>query len=320
MEFADRLSEENRDLLLDLALAISERRSVDELFASFASGVRGPIPFDFCSLLVVTADPEFIRIVGHFPDLRGGFPPGTIAPAVDFGLGLFGADPVEQEYLPRQVPLDKSRILVDGGYQRAWTAPLVAEGVSYGLLTVGKKSSEPFADDDLQYLRAAGTLLASAVRQDLQLGKARKSAARARAASDLLIAVQSGEAIHDLFLRVPTVLGDCLEADYIGLILDDGLGFHVVAESPQRVHRGDPPTAEGDKRIRELAAPGDFLQFRPTENMTSSDALFQGGYGRGALSFLRDGEDLQGLLLFARISQRKFDADERTFIELLRSI
>ncbi|MEO8540312.1 MAG: GAF domain-containing protein [bacterium] len=320
MDLAEQFSAEHRDLLLELSLLLSERRGVDEIFASFAAHVRHGVTFDFTSLFVATEDPTMVRTVGNFPQFPGAWEPGSLNTAPDTGADKVAVEVDGTEYNPSRIDIEATRALAAQGYQRAWAMPLYVDGENYGMLSVAKKTPGHFPPDHIRFLRLAAKLLASAVRQDLELGRAQRNAARAEAANALVLALQAGEPIDDIFKRLPALLEGCLDVDYIGLILDQGAGFMVVAEVPAGVHTGAPPRREGDIRIRELAEYGDFIQFRPEGNMQYSDALAQRGFGRCALAFLRDGDEVRGVLLLGRDARRKFNTDEQGFIELLRSI
>jgi len=317
---ADRLSDEHRDLLLELSLLLSERRGVDEIFAAFSRKVGAGATVDFTSLFVTTADSRFLRSVGAYPEGVGTAPPNSVHRASVLGSDRLLPLKEGMEYIPRKLDLPSTRILAESGYQRAWVTPLVFEDISYGMLTVAKLAHGAFPADHLAFLRAAAGLLGAAVRQDLELDRARMTAARAQAASDLIMALQAGEPLDRIFERLPGLLEDCLDIDYVGLVMDPGDGFRVVAETPAGTHLGVPPTPEGNARIFELAKDRDFVQFRPSQAVDMSDRLAAAGYERGAISFLREGENARGLLLLARRQPRRFDTDEQTFIELLRSI
>ncbi len=320
MEFAAQFSEQHRDLLLEISLLVSERRGIDEIFAAFAGHIRHGATFDFTSLFVVTADPNLVRTVGNYPQFEGAWQPGSILHAADTGADRVAREPDGTEYRPERIDIEATRALVAQGYMRCWTTPLYVEGQNYGMLSVAKKSPERFADDQLRFLKAAAVLLATAVRQDLELERARRSAARAQAASELVLALQAGEPIDDIFKRLPALLADCLDVDYVGLVLDQGTGFVTAAEAPEQVFRGLPPDEAGSAVIRQIAEGRDFVQVRVDPDDHFQGMLATGGFRRTGLAFLRDGDELRGMVLLARRSSRRFDSDELTFIELLRSV
>ena len=318
MDPAEHFPAQQRDLLLELSLLISEQRGVDEIYAAFASHVRHGVTFDFTSLFVVTPDPQYVRAVAHYPEVGAGARPGSLLRTEEMGVDLVARLPQGTEYIPRKLNLPSTRALAEAGYQRAWATPLIDGQQNYGMLTVAKLAHGAFPDDHVAFLRAAARLLAKAVRQDIELERARITAARASAAGDLIFAIQEGEAFEGIFARLPSLLEGALEVDYLGLIIDSGEGFAIGAETPAGVHAGEPPNAEGDALIHRLAEGRDFLQFKPGDG--SAARLQQAGYERVAMSFLRDGEVLRGVLMLGRFSARRFNDDERMFIELLRSI
>jgi signal transduction histidine kinase len=320
MEFAAQFSEQHRDLLLEVSLLVSERRGIDEIFAAFAGHIRHGATFDFTSLYVVTADPNLIRTVGNFPPFPGASKPGSIVTTASTGYDRIALERDGAEYRPDHVDVEATRVLVAEGYNRCWTTPLFVDGENYGMLSVAKKARGRFEDDQVRFLKAAAVLLATAVRQDLELERARRHAARASAASELVLALQAGKPIDDIFRRLPGLLEDCLEVDYVGLVVDQGAGFITAAEAPGQVFRGLPPDAAGAAILRGIAEGRDFVQVRVDPADHFQEQLAAAGFRRTGLAFLRDGGELRGLVLLARRTSRRFDSDELTFIELLRSV
>lgn len=320
MEFAAQFSDQHRDLLLEISLLVGERRRIDEIFAAFAGHIRHGAAFDFTSLFVATADPNLVRTVGNYPQFEAAWLPGSILNATDTGADRVALEPDGTEYRPEKVDIAATRALSAEGYKRCWTTPLYVEGQNYGMLSVAKKSPERFAADQLRFLKAAAVLLATAVRQDLELERAQRSAARAQAASELVLALQAGEPLEETFNRLPALLQDCLAVDYVGLFLSAPGGFATEAEAPEHIFRGLPTDEAGANFVRAAAAGRDFVQARVDSEDSRQELLAEGGYHRTGLAFLREGDELRGMVLLARRSPRRFDSDEVTFIELLRSV
>ncbi|MCC6268776.1 MAG: GAF domain-containing protein [Dehalococcoidia bacterium] len=318
MDLSDQLSAEHRDLLLDLSLQISERRGVDELFMPFARHISASITFDYATLLVATADPEFLLSVGSVGSPWRETTAGSLIRSEAVGIEGMKAFREGSEYIPARLELEGPKQMAEYGFERAWTAPLLDGDSVYGLLTVAKFAKGPFPPEHLAFLRAAARLLAQAVRQGIELERAHLNAARSRAASTLLSALQANEPLDSIFERLPAILQGCLLVDYIGLVADNEGDFRVQVEVPANVHVGVTASAESDAWVRDLATGEDFIQIRPDESRGAT--LSQHGYHRAALSFLRDGPSLFGMLVFARRNGRKFDDDEQAFIAVLRSI
>ena len=318
MDVPEALSAEHRDLLLELSLLISQQRGVDDLFASFAAHVRHGVTFDFASLFVTTNDPRYIRSVGNLPLLWEEAASGTIHRSDAMGMDRMAGTGDGTEYIPKRLDIPSSRALAEHGFERAWVTLLEAGGKPYGMLTVAKYAKGPFPPEHVAFLKTAAHLLAQAVRQDLELERARLIAARAEAASNLILALQANEPFDSIFQRLPTLLEGSLRADYVGLVAREAEGFAVRAEEPAGMHAQLPPGRATDELVTRLATQGEFQQFR-VEGYWARP-LASEGHQRGALAFLRDGEELLGVLVLARKSSRRFDSDERQFIELLGSI
>jgi hypothetical protein len=165
---------------------ISQQRGVDDLFASFAAHVRHGVTFDFASLFVTTNDPRYIRSVGNLPLLWEEAASGTIHRSDAMGMDRMAGTGDGTEYIPKRLDIPSSRALADHGFERAWVTLLEAGGKPYGMLTVAKYAKGPFPPEHVAFLKTAAHLLAQAVRQDLELERARLHRARAEAASNLI--------------------------------------------------------------------------------------------------------------------------------------
>ena len=320
MEPGQGISSLHRDLLLEISLLVSEQREIDEIFATFADHVRQGAAFEHASLLVITPDPGFMRLVGNIPQFSGAWPPGRIIPVADTGAEAALNQRDGTEYRPELVETVATQGLAKEGFQRCWVMPLYIDDVLCGVLTVGKRARGPFAESDLDFLRAAGALLARTVHQSIELERAKRGEARAEAARELVLALQSGEPIEQIFERLPALLKDCLAVDYVGLFLQQGTVFPAVAEAPDHIYMGLPPDEAGAEFARAAAAGFDVSQGRIKVDGPHENPLAEAGYQRGAMAFLRDGSELRGLLVMARRSRRRFDPGELTFMELLRSV
>ncbi|MGE0601758.1 MAG: GAF domain-containing protein [Dehalococcoidia bacterium] len=318
MNRAEGFSPEHRDLLFELSLLISERRGVDEIYAAFADHIRLGITFTFTSLFVVTDDPDYVRSVGHYPYSHEPTAAGTLHRAAFLATDRVVQDTEGSEFIPRYVDLESAQEMARTGLERAWITPLLVDGTNYGLLTVAKSTKGPFPEDHLRFLRAAATLLAKAVRQDLELERARLVAERAGAAQELIFALHAGESFERIFERIPKLLEGALQVDYAGLVVLRGERFTMAAESPA-MYATDSPSAAGTAVFRSIAEGHTFVQMRP-DTTAQGLPLFQGGYGRAGLAFLRNERELQGALLLARRNARKFDKNEQGFISVLQSI
>ncbi len=318
MNLADGFSREQRDLLFELSLLISERRGVDEIYAAFARHIRLGITFNFTSLFVVTQDPKYLRSVGHYPYSHEPTAAGTLHRTTRVAADRVVEFAEGSEFIPRYVDIDSAQAMAETGLERAWITPLLVDGENYGLLTVAKLAKGRFPDDHLRFLRAAAGLLAHAVRQDVELERARLVAARASAARELLFALQAGENFERIFERIPNLLEGALQVDYAGLVVIRGERFAMAAESPLGAYSTASPSAEGTAAFRALAEGKTFVQLRP--DSAEGLPLSRAGYERAGLAFLRSDSALQGALLLGRKTERKFDKDEQGFISVLQSI
>ncbi|GIW14414.1 MAG: hypothetical protein KatS3mg063_0267 [Tepidiforma sp.] len=205
------------------------------------------------------------------------------------------------------------------GYRAGWVCTLVDRGEPVGLVVAAFRAGEPDARARA-LLRAGADLLAAAAAREREIRRAMTAAARARAAAELAAGLSRGDTFETLFAALAGLLPEALPVDYLGLVLRGPGGFALVGETPAGVHRGLPPTAEGNAFIEQLAAQGDVLQFRPEAGASPDDGLALAGYGRAAVGVIREDGATAGLLIVARRSPRRFDDEELAFIGLLRSL
>lgn len=317
MDSAERFSDAHRDLLFELSLLISERRGVEEIYAAFARHIRAGITFDFTSLFVVTANPEYLRSVGHHPYSHEPTAAGTMHPTADLFPDQLKDFSEGSEFIPRFVDVGSAQEMAKNGLERGWIIGLEADGEFYGMLTVAKETKGHFPDDHIRFLKTAARLLAKAVRQDLELERARLDAARARAARELIFALQANESLEAIFERIPVLLGAVLEADYMGLLVPKGEVFTVAAEVPTGIYGGIDSGASGSRTFWELARNGDFVQFLASGE--HAEPLLAAGLERTCLAFLYENDEPAGALILARKGMQRFDPEEEAFISLLAS-
>lgn len=317
MGSAERFSDDHRDLLFELSLLISERRGVEEIYAAFARHIRAGITFNFTSLFVVTANPEYLRSVGHYPYSHEPTAAGTMHPTAELFPDQMTALSEGSEFIPRFVDVGSAQEMAQNGLERGWIIALKVDGEFYGVLTVAKEAKGHFPPDHIRFLEAAARLLATAVRQDLELERARLNAARASAARELIFALQANESLEGIFARIPAMLGSALDVDYMGLVVPQGDVFVIEAEAPMGVYGGAMATGGGARAFERLVSSGEFVQFRPGGE--HSGPLVQAGFQRACLAPLHDDGSSARALIFARKNVQKFDPEEQAFILLLAS-
>ncbi len=309
------------ELLLELAFLVNERKSVDEVFASFAGRLLEAADFDYTTLLTGEPGSGHMDVVASYPFELPGATAGVTVSTSSFRYDELVSAPEGYEYVTRsESTTAASRELAGAGMSRVWVAALVSDGRVYGAFTIARKRPDPFSDDERQFVYAASRLLTAAVRQEMDLGHALRAAARAEAVNELALALNAGERIEESFQRLTELVTASIAADYVGLIMDRGEGFALVDESPSGVHQGVPATEEGTRYILENLAATNFSQARPRGDTLPSHALVDAGFKRVAVAVLRENEHPAGLLLFGRKRSLKFNEDEQAFIELVRSL
>jgi signal transduction histidine kinase/CheY-like chemotaxis protein len=309
------------DLLLELSFLVNERKSVDEVFASFARRLLDVANFDYTTLLIGEPGSGYLEVVASYPFELPGARAGQVVATNSFKFDQLLASPEGYEYAPRpESATPASQEMSGAGMCRAWVSALAAQEQVFGVFTAARKSPAPFSDDERTFMLAACRLLTAAVRQEMELRRARRAAARAEAANELALALSAGESIEQSFQRLTSLMHTSIAADYVGLFLDGGEGFKLVDEEPRGVHQGIPPTEEGTRYILERLAATNFTQARTQKGASPSDALVAAGYRRLGVAVLRESDRPAGLVILGRKHSLPFNEDEQAFIELLRSL
>jgi signal transduction histidine kinase/ActR/RegA family two-component response regulator len=306
-------------------LLVNQRHSLAEIYEAFGDRLAGAAAFDFSSLMVFEPDRRYVRLVGCTPDVGPHAEIGVPFEERSVGIGRIAEYPDGTEYNPSRfegLPGVNQMSVV--GFHRAWAAPLISDGVSYGVFTVMKMQRGPFPDTDLQFLRQAVQLLASAVRQDEAWDRARRDAARSALLAELAVGLDMGEPAIALFDRLPPLLGRALHYDYVNLLTlaDAPRTLDLVGHYPELVSREPGPyTFEETNVDRFVARQITIKEFVPDPSHGGPTRLFNvADLGRVVSVLLRHNNEPVGFLNVARRANVVFSDDERAFIELVGTL
>lgn len=313
-----------RDLLLGLAMMVSERRSLSEIFASFAESLLKVTPFTHASLAVLEADPRFLRVAGSFP--ASDQPPAgaDIFPTRDSGIEAVSASEGGVEFVPAHVDVPSARTMADLGLRRAWSIALAHEGRKYGLFTVGRTTGTRFSDDELDFLRDAARLLTGAAVEETHVRDARVEAARNRILSELAILLGAGEPVEALFDRLQALLEQALDFDFMQLSGLAGPGLMRVAGAthPDVYRRpGDTYPAAQSGADEVLATGSAVAQYRSDRLETGwARAMSAAGFKRFIAAVLMQGDNVLGVLDIGRSRNLAFTPGDEAFARLVATL
>lgn len=313
-----------RDLLLGLALLVGERRSLAEIFSTFAESLLQGTSFTHASLAVLEPDPRFLRVAGSFPASFQPPPGEDVYDTRVSGLEAVGAIEGGAEYVPAHVDVPFARVMADSGLRRAWTIALAHEARTYGLFTVGRLTDAQFSEEELAFLRNAARLLTGAVVEEAHIREARLEAARNRILSELAILLGAGEPVEALFGRLQALLEQALDFDYLGLsVLDEPGRMRVVGTTHEEVylpHGGYDPGAEtGSAGVLQTGSP--VTQYR--SDRLDSDwgrAMSAAGFKRFVAAVLMQGDNVLGILDIGRRQNLAFTAEDEAFARLVATL
>ena len=317
------LSDAQRDILLDLGELMGQRSTVAEVFAAFSARVLEVAAFDYTTLLVTESDPRFARVVGSYP-----FP--LVAEVGDgrystkaAGFDVLASFPRGSEFDPADFDVESVRTLATYGYHRVWTNALVVDGVTYGAFSVARRSPDRFSPADRAFLRAATNIMAAAVRQDAQVAKLERQAARSRLLNELALLLNSGEPMQAMFDRFAALMQRAIDCDSILLALADPAGILRVAGAQPLFERqpGEPGDFAGGEVESVLAEGRRVVEFR-TDYVSNpwTEAMSARGFRRGAVSILRANGQTLGLVSIGRESKLPFSGEDVAFLELVATL
>ncbi|MCL6537679.1 MAG: hypothetical protein K6T28_03720 [Acidothermus sp.] len=269
-------------MLHELALAADAAGPLPERFRTFAAALCGAAGADLLTLFVAEGDGGSARVAGSWPVEHPPALVGRVLPAESVGLELGAALANGEAFRAGAGEHPAAAVLEGLGYRAGWVCTLVDRGEPVGLVVAAFRAGEPDARAQA-LLRAGADLLAAAAAREREIRRAMTAAARARAAAELAAGLSRGDTFETLFAALAGLLPEALPVDYLGLVLRGPGGFALVGETPAGVHRGLPPTDEGNAFIEQLAAQGDVLQFRPEAGASPDDGLALAGYGRAAI-------------------------------------
>lgn len=320
MSKADSVPLANRDLLLELALLVNERETVGNIFAALAGRLLEAADFDYASLFVVDTDPRFLRAAASFPFEVGPAVSGARFREATVGLQLISGVSAGLDFATGDMPaLESARNLQAAGMERAWVTALLGGGDPQGIFITARARNEPFSGGQVEFLRAVARLLATAVRQERELEDARRATARARAASELSLALNAGDEPVEVFQRLPAILGDALAFDYTSLILSEGGRNVMVGEFPVAIHEPHETEQYGDV-VKMVVEHGGLTETRTDRIGPVGGRLHEAGIVRVVDAALTNAGVPLGLLSFGRNHNGAFCDREREFISLLANI
>lgn len=311
---------QHRELLLELALLVNERDSVERVFASLAERLLQAAEFDYASLFVVEHDTRFVRVAASYPAEVEPAVTGAVFREETVGVQLVSSVPGGVEFALRDMPaLASARNLHRAGMERAWVTALMDGGQPYGVFITARRRDEPFTAAQVEFLGQVARLLARAVRQQRDLVEARRASERARAANELSLALNAGGDPVAVFERIQAILGDALEFDYASLILREDGRNRFAAELPEPIHE---PFATGEfgDVVLLVIENGGQTETRTDRIGPMGARLHAAGVVRVVDQAVMSAGEPLGLISFGRRANQRFCEREREFISLVGNI
>ncbi len=319
----DQQLADHRDLLLDLAQLVSERRSLAGVFEEFARRLLRAAAFEYASLAVFESDRRFMRIVGSYPGATQPAPDRSVWRADHMGVaGTLGYED-GVEFVPLHIAGRGAQTMAALWLRRGWSIALLHGGVAQGMFTVGRMSGEPFEPEDLAFLSAASKLLGGAVFEEVMVANARQETARSRILNDLSILLSAGEPVDALFERLRDLLAEAIAFDYVDLLVAHGPGMmRVVGSEPQVYKAAGELESLAESQIDGLVSEGGTTTQYRSDRVPGpwTDALARAGIIRNAGAVLRQEDEILGALGLGRRRNLAFTDTEMAFVETVATL
>ncbi len=165
-EEALRSSEKRNRVLLEINNAIIANLDRNALLAAIAQSLDGVIPYDRCSLTLLDADRETLRVCG----LAGSaadtpFPMGTEFALEDSNLKqLFDSgQPLVRHDLNEEIAIAEEHRLLEAGFHSYVCVPLFDKGSVTGSLNIGNRNRNCYSAANIDLLVEVGHQVALAV-------------------------------------------------------------------------------------------------------------------------------------------------------------
>ncbi len=320
LELATDLTDAHRTTLLELALLVTERHSVGEVFLEFAARLIEQATFDFTTLLALDAERNVMVEVGAFPETLPGRRPHDEVSLEDAHWDVLLKYPDGVQYEPSAAEGGEVSILVEHGFQRVWSIPLVANGPVLGHLTVARRENTPFRTVEMNFLRAASRLIAGAVAEEQRVRQAQQEAARSHLLNELSLLMNAGEPVTALFERMNTLLRKAIACDFVLL--------WGPSPRPNYLRQmGTYPAGVVDPRERSMAEPhlaaiisrkglAQFRASRVTGSATADDLRAAGLDRSAVLPLWHDGAAV-GALIIAKTTPARYSAEDVRFLDVV---
>jgi signal transduction histidine kinase/ActR/RegA family two-component response regulator len=308
------------DLLLSLARLAIERRTLAEVFGSFASRLVEGAAVDYASLLARDTEANTWRVVAIYPEER----------ARDVG-GVPRVQEADVETLRRHPEGLLYRTEGDSpvlelfrsfGLQWGWSSLLTLEEEVVGLFTVARTASEPFNDEEQEFLRAAARFLSHALREEVRLAIAQRWASRSRLLNDVSILLGGGAPVETLFVELAGRGQEELPFDLLLLFRAVEGQLRASGAHPGTVrpwsHLSRQEAAWLERRVAALRKP----EIAATEELPEGIArrLLGQGVRRIWLGRLDDPEGTLGALVVGWRSERRPTPTDDWFVRTLATL
>jgi signal transduction histidine kinase/CheY-like chemotaxis protein len=320
---AERLSEAQRDILLELSELMGRRRSVTEVFGAFMGRVVEAAAFDYVSLIVMEQDGRLATTVAAYPEVVRLNTQGVRYRRDELALEMMQEYPEGFEFVPAKISHQAIERLMSANVARAWGCPLFDGDEIIGLITVGRLQPGRFDRASVTFLKAASRIVGTAVVQDRHIERLERQAARSALISDLALLLNTGEVMDVIFDRILALLEQAVQFDYVGLM--------EVTENPQELRQvGSRPVIGRAKDARSTFAetgidrmfdmPGVVQSRTDRVQAEETGALRDAGITRLAAVVLRHGGEPVGAFVLGRRENWRFAEDECQFMLTLCSL
>ncbi len=307
--------------LYRIARLLAGRERLADVFEEIAQQIGEHVGFDFASLMVLDAEPDMERVVGWYPpeaidgsdNQQYRRSRGRQLLADQYRRGV--------EWDPTEFRGRAERRMVAFGIKLAWSMPLMDGEDYYGTVTVARIEATSFGEQELEFMRQAGDLLAAAAREEHAIWRADREGVRSQLLNELTVLLNQGRSVEELFSAMVGVLSRAVTFDAAGLMrTDESNQLSLVAADPPELglvlH-----DLRVDVDLAEIRNSERWLQFAPTEvGGAIGERLAAAGIRMACAVFLTHMGRTAGALILSRDTMRPFSDDDLSFLALAATL
>ncbi len=304
-------------VLNELSVLLNDGETVEAIFERLAAILEGALEFDYVGIGACTI-PDHLRLVGVRPPLLG-----EVGSEINLGeaaIAIIASTPGAAAFVAARSKSPAVAPLAAAGIAHGATAALRDGNEMLGAFTVARKRDEPYAPEDLEFIRLLGTMLGQSMASQRRIERASAEAARKRLLNEVALLVNAGEPAGGFFDQLSELLSAAMPFESMALLLPEPGGLNMRVAGSLRSNSLKPGVLVPLSALGvDTSAEGNTVSEQDASAMVSplARAAAASGVRRIATATMRDGQRLSGILAVGRLTNRPFTAPECEILHLL---